>query len=98
MISEIEKLLLASANDAAGSFDFSSECWIRLKELVSRGAERMEMEEISLDDDKVDVARTNLSDFVDEMTKVARRMRLTEVSENVFAQTLGNLYPLWPFY
>lgn len=94
---QIEQRLLASAKKAAGGFGFAPDCWQHVLELARRGAKEIEAAEHLDHEPIIYIAVVNISRFVKEMKKEARRLNLSEMHENTFAQALGNLCPLWPF-
>ena len=94
---QIEQRLLASAKKAAGGFGYAPGCWQHVSELARRGAKEIEAEGLLDNEDNIFIAVGNISRFVKEMKKEARRLNLSEMHANTFSQALGNLCPLWTF-
>jgi hypothetical protein len=85
---------LAQAQTAG--FGFAPDCELLLRGFIQQGVGRMVAEGAAGDEHKIHQAESNLSRFIDEMTREAMRMGLRELHEPTFGAARG-LCPLWPF-
>jgi hypothetical protein len=96
-VEAVERRLWAIAQYRAADYGFAPNCLSTVRDMIRRGAERLDAEGFVNDEDRIVLAEANLSRYISEMILEARRRGYTELHEDTEYQAHITLCPIWPF-
>jgi hypothetical protein len=96
-VANVERKLWAVALYSASDYGFAQNCEARMKDVIRRGAKRIEKDGFLNDNVRVALAEANMVAYVSEMIFEARRRGYSELHENTENKASIKLCPLWPF-